>query len=222
MDRTALITGASRGIGKAICDKFVAEGYNVLSPGRTELDLASFASISAFIKKNAGEPIDVIVNNAGINKPSAIEAATREDFEETLQINVKAPFQLVQGFASGMKKRRYGRIVNIGSIWGVISKAGRVTYATSKSALLGMTRSMAIELAPYGILVNAVCPGFVDTDMTRKNLGAQGIKDVEKAIPLGRLALPMELAETVYFIASETNTYLTGQAIIVDGGYSIQ
>ncbi len=218
--KTALITGASRGIGKAISERFISEGYTVMAPGREELDLSSEESISSFIKANSGSRIDTIVNNAGINKLGVLEAITDSDFQETLQVNLKAPFRLVQGFAPGMKKRKYGKVVNISSIWGVISKSGRMTYSASKSALIGMTRTMAIELAPY-ILVNAVCPGFVDTDLTRKNLGPAGIKDVERLVPLGRLASPEELAEIIYFLASEKNTYITGQAIVADGGYTI-
>jgi 3-oxoacyl-[acyl-carrier protein] reductase len=128
----------------------------------------------------------------------------------------------VQGFAAGMKERHYGRIINISSVWGVISKAGRLSYTASKTALIGMTRTMAIELAPFGILVNAICPGFIDTDLTRKNLGADGIREVEKQIPVGRLARPEEIASVAGFLCSEKNSYITGQAILADGGYSIQ
>jgi 3-oxoacyl-[acyl-carrier protein] reductase len=221
-NKTVLITGTSRGVGKAMREKFVAEGYAVLAPARSELDLSSGESIAGYIKKNATAAIDIIVNNAGINKLAPFDAVSKEDFDETLQVNLKGPFQLVQGFFPGMKKRGYGRVVNIGSIWGMVSKSGRLTYTASKTALIGITRTLAIELAPYGILVNAVCPGFIDTDLTMTNLGPEGIKEIQKQIPMRRLANANEIAEVVFFLCSEKNTYLTGQAVIVDGGYTIQ
>jgi 3-oxoacyl-[acyl-carrier protein] reductase len=137
-----------------------------------------------------------------------------------MQVNLKAPLRLIQAFSKRMGNR--GRIVNIGSIWAVISKKGRLTYSASKSALLGATRTLAIELSQKGILVNAVCPGFTDTELTRKNLTSKEIKEIEGFIPVGRLAKTNEIAEVVYFIGSLLNSYITGQTIIVDGGYSIQ
>jgi 3-oxoacyl-[acyl-carrier protein] reductase len=220
--KKAFITGASRGIGRAIHDKFTAEGFVVLAPSRSELDLNNCNSIESFIEKNSSMEIDIIVNNAGINKLSAVVDLSKENIDETLQVNLKAPLLLVKGFVPGMKKRGYGRIVNISSIWGIIAKSGRISYTASKTALIGITRTMAIELARHGILVNAVCPGFIDTDLTRMNLGPEGIKAVENQIPLGRLATTKEIAELVYFLCSDKNSYLTGQAIIVDGGYTIQ
>jgi 3-oxoacyl-[acyl-carrier protein] reductase len=221
-NKKALITGSSRGIGKAIYDIFTAEGYEVMAPSRSELNLNNSDSITDYVSHYSSREIDIIVNNAGVNILAPLDDLSENNLDETLQVNLKAPLLLAKGFSPGMKTRGYGRIVNISSIWGIISKAGRLSYTASKSALIGITRTMAIELAPYGILVNAVCPGFIDTNLTRKNLGANGIKEAEKQIPLGRLADTREIAEVVHFLSSDKNTYVTGQAIIVDGGYTIQ
>jgi 3-oxoacyl-[acyl-carrier protein] reductase len=220
--KRALITGSTRGIGKAIYETFLSDGYDVMAPSHSVLDLSNPDSIAGYIESSSSKEIDVLVNNAGINQLALLSALSDENLNETLQVNLKAPIMLVKGFAPGMIKRGYGRIVNISSIWGVIAKAGRLSYTASKSALIGITRTMAIELAPYNVLVNAVCPGFIDTDLTRKNLGQNGIKEVQKQIPLGRLATAGEIATLVHFLCSERNTYVTGQAIVADGGYSIQ
>ena len=137
-----------------------------------------------------------------------------------LTTNLISPIRLIRGFVGQMKRRKFGRIVNIGSVWAVVSKAGRCVYSASKNGLHGVTNTLALELAPYNILVNTVCPGFVLTELTFKNNTPEQIATLAKDIPVGRLAQPEEIAETVYFFGSENNTYLTGQKIIIDGGFT--
>lgn len=216
---TALVTGASRGIGAAIAEKFLQEGLTVLAPPRNELDLTSNSSIEYFIK-NLVQPVDILVNNAGINILSDIQEVSDRDIQDTLQVNLVAPMKLIKGIASQMMTRRYGRIVNISSVWSIVSKKRRLTYSASKAGLNGLTRTLAIELAPYNILVNSVAPGFVNTELTRQNNSEQEISAISDTIPLQRLAEPKEIAEVVFFLCSEHNTYITGQLITVDGGFT--
>ena len=216
---TALVTGASRGIGAAIAEKFLQEGLTVLAPPRNELDLTSNSSIEYFIK-NLVRPVDILVNNAGINILSDIQEVSDRDIQDTLQVNLVAPMKLIKGIASQMMTRRYGRIVNISSVWSIVSKKRRLTYSASKAGLNGLTRTLAIELAPYNILVNSVAPGFVNTELTRQNNSEQEIRAISDTIPLQRLAEPEEIAEVVFFLCSEHNTYITGQLITVDGGFT--
>jgi len=217
--RTALITGASRGIGAAIASQMALDGYNVITPSRTDMDLSSNESIQNYLLTLTTD-IDILVNDAGINKVSSIDEIKLEDIYNTLQINLIAAFQLTQHLIQGMKGREFGRIVNISSIWSKVARPGRVSYAMSKTALNGMTRSLAVELAPSNILVNAVAPGYVLTDLTIQNNSPDDLKTIAKAIPLQRLATPLEIAKLVSFLCSENNTYVTGQVIVADGGYS--
>lgn len=218
----ALITGASRGIGKVTAQKFINEGYEVYAPTRSELDLADDISIEKYIEKYKDVKFDVIVNNAGINDINLIENITDNEIENMFQVNLLGPIKLLRGFVNGMKQKNYGRIINIGSIWAVVSKEGRSIYSATKNGIHGITNSLAIELAPYNILVNTVCPGFTLTELTKKNNSEQEIATISKQIPMGRMAEPKEIAEVVYFLGSDFNTYVTGQKIVVDGGYSIK
>ncbi len=218
--RRALITGGSRGIGKAISEKFQACGYEVITPSRQELDLTSAESIEAYINKNKEVYFDVIVNNAGINDIHAIEEITDDELERMMATNLVAPIKILRGFTGMMKKNHYGRIVNIGSIWAVVSKGGRCVYSATKNGIHGVTNTLAVELAADNILVNTVCPGFTLTELTRKNNTQEEIEAISKDIPMGRMAEPKEIAEVVYFLCSEQNTYLTGQKITVDGGFA--
>ena len=217
--RTALVTGASRGIGAAIAENLTLAGYEVLTPSHAELDLASPASLDAYLGR-LKQPVDILVNDAGINRIALLENIQDQDLTDTLEINLLAPFRLAQFLAPKMKERRYGRIVNISSVWSIVSRAGRISYAMSKTALNGLTRSLAVELAPFNILVNAVAPGYVLTDLTRQNNSPDEIEKISQAIPLQRLAEPAEIARVVAFLCSEQNTYLTGQTLVVDGGYT--
>lgn len=218
--RVALVTGGSRGIGKAICEKFEAMGYDVVAPTRAELDLSSSVSVERFLELHEKDVYDVIVNNAGINDVNDIENVTDDEIERAMSINLVTPLKLLRKFVPAMKERRYGRIVNIGSIWGIVSKRGRVVYSMTKHGIHGITKTLAVELAEYNILVNTVCPGFTLTELTYKNNTAEQIKRIEQDIPIGRMAQPDEIADAIAYLADERNTYLTGQLIAVDGGFT--
>jgi 3-oxoacyl-[acyl-carrier protein] reductase len=218
---TALVTGGSRGIGKAIAARLRSEKIEVLTPTRDGLDLSSNDSIHAYLA-GLSQSIDILVNNAGINVLGGADEFQDHDLEQTLQINLTAPMKIARALIPEMKKKRFGRIVNISSIWSLISKSRRVTYTTTKAALNGFTRSLAIELAPYNILVNAIAPGYVNTELTRQNNTPDDIAAIEKMIPMKRLAEPEEIAELVCFLTSQRNSYMTGQVITIDGGYTCQ
>lgn len=219
MGCVALITGAARGIGAAIRDRLGKEGFTLLTPERGELDLLSDASIDAFIA-SIERPVDILVNNAGINYLASIEDISPERLQAMFQVNLTAPIRLIQGLIPRMKANRFGRIVNISSIFGVVSRERRLLYSATKSGLIGMTRTLAIELAPYNILVNCVAPGYVMTDLTSQNNTEDEIERIRKTIPLGRLAEPHEIAEVVAFLCSHKNSYITGQTIVADGGFT--
>lgn len=221
IQRTALVTGASRGIGKAIADQLRRDGVRLLVPSRRELDLLSDHSVDLFLRA-LDEPVDILVNDAGINRLGDFTAYTDSDLEDTMRTNLVAPIRLARGLIPGMIDRKYGRIMNISSIWSVVSKPGRLAYSVSKSGLNAFTRSLAVEVARYNILVNAVAPGYVNTELTRQNNTEQDIQNISKMIPIQRLAEPEEIARLVAFLCSEQNTYLTGQCLFIDGGYTCQ
>lgn len=218
--KTVLVTGGSRGIGKAICERFLLAGYRVVAPTREEMDLADASSVKDYIAHNQDKVFDVIVNNAGINDIHTIEQITDEEIDRAMAINLTSPMRLLRGFVGEMKRQGYGRIVNIGSIWAVVSKAGRCVYSATKNGIHGVTNTLAIELAPSGILVNTVCPGFTLTELTYQNNSPEQIAAICTEIPLGRMAEPSEIAELVFFLGSEQNTYITGQKITIDGGFT--
>jgi 3-oxoacyl-[acyl-carrier protein] reductase len=193
----------------------------VLAPARTQLDLLSRRSIEAWLAQSK-EPVDVVVNNAGINPLAAATDVTDHDFDDTLQVNLTGPLCILRGLIPQMKQRHYGRIVNISSIWSIVAKPMRLSYSVSKSAINALTRSLAVELAPFDVLVNAVAPGYVNTDLTRQNNPPHELEIIAQSIPIQRLAEPAEIAELVAFLCSERNTYITGQTILIDGGYSCQ
>lgn len=219
--RRVLVTGGSRGIGKAIAEKFEKEGYEVITPSRQELDLANPDSVEKYVMLQKEQaPFDVIINNAGCNDIHLVEDITDEELSEMMNVNLIAPIRLIRGLVVPMKERRYGRIINIASIWAVVSKAGRCVYSAAKNGIHGVTNTLAVELAQYNILVNTVCPGFTLTELTRKNNTEEEIAQISADIPMGRMAQPEEIAQVVYFLASDENTYLTGQKIVVDGGFA--
>lgn len=217
--RTALVTGASRGIGAAIAARLEADGHRVLTPSHGQLDLADDASVDAWLAA-LDEPVDILVNNAGINPLAAGTEVTDEQLYDTLRINLISPARLTRVLGAGMAERGWGRIVNISSIWGTVTKPQRFAYTMSKSAIDGMTRSLAVELGPQGVLVNAVAPGFVDTELTRKNNPPEVLAQLAAALPLRRMGTPEEIAELVAFLGTERNSFVTGQVLIADGGYT--
>lgn len=217
-----LVTGASRGIGKKIADLYNRKGYLVDTPSRELLDLSDRESVSAFISEHEDKGYDIIINDAGCNLINYIENVKENDMMQMLQVNLISPIMLLHGFVPYMKKKKFGRIVNIGSIWGVITKPGRSIYSATKHGIHGITSTLALELAPYNILVNTVAPGQTLTELTLRNNTPEDICKMEKDIPIGRLAKPEEIAKVVFFLGNENNTYITGQQIIVDGGLTIQ
>lgn len=215
--KTVLVTGASRGIGKAIAAAFAAAGYRIIAPPRSEVDLSDTRSVAAYAERLP--EIDVLINNAGENRPLALDELAAGDLERILAVNVTAPFLLARSAGIRMSTRRSGRIVNISSIYSIVSRARRSMYSTSKAALDGMTRALAVELGPKNVLVNSLCPGFVDTDLTRQNNSPAEIDALCSLVPLGRLASVDEIAGLALFLGSETNTYVTGQTLAIDGGF---
>lgn len=240
--RTVLVTGATRGIGAAIADAFRAANANLIVTGTNPdaiaelnrqakadgienmrylaVDFSDSASLDAFLGAiDKEERIDVCVNNAGINRINAIDDILVEDLDAVLDVNLRAPFLVCRSVTRLMKKAGYGRIVNIASIWSVISKPGRSVYAATKFGLVGMTKTLAAELGASNILVNAVSPGFVETEMTASTLSQDERNALASQVPMNRFAQPEEIAKVVLFLASDQNTYLTGQNIVVDGGF---
>lgn len=217
--RIALVTGGSRGIGRAVVARFEQLGARVLAPTRAELDLADAAAVEAYAAA-LDEPVDILVNNAGINPMAGIDELTDDVLEETLAVNLTAPLRLCRALGPGMAARGYGRIVNVSSVWTVVGKARRLPYTVSKTGLNGLTRALAVELAPRGVLVNAVAPGIVATELTRQNNTPEQIAALVEQIPMGHLAEAEAIAEAIAFLSSECNSYITGQVLVCDGGLS--
>lgn len=223
-EKKVLVTGHSRGIGKAIYDKIASLNPRAIKGlSHDDVELASPETVYEEVKNLmlSNYNFDVCINCAGTNREDSVQTLPIEQLQRVMTVNAMAPFMITQLLCSDMKKRRYGRIVNIGSVFGVIGKPDRTAYCMSKHALIGLTQSSAIDLAPYNILVNCVSPGFVDTDMTRRMLTQSQISDAVKQVPMQRLGTPQEVAKLVAFLASDANTFITGQNIIIDGGFTI-
>ena len=218
--KTVFLTGGSRGIGAAIREKLVTVGYTVISPPREELDLASRDSVESYLRKHSDLSVDVLINNAGMNVPEKISKISWDTWSRTLQANLASAVRLIQFLAPGMSSRGYGRILNTSSILGTVTKEGRAAYSMTKAALDALTRSAALEFGAGGVLVNSLAPGYVDTELTRKNNSPAALTSIIRTIPLGRMADPKEIARVAGFLVSDQNTYLTGQTIVVDGGFT--
>ena len=215
--RTAFLTGASRGIGKRIKEVLEAAGSTVLAPGRGELDLACPEQVAHYIEMHPHE-IDLFIHCAAINPLAGMEEIQLPLLLETFQVNLFSAVQLLRGYIGGMKRNGWGRVLFISSLYALISKERRIAYSASKSALTGLTRSLALEFGRENILVNAVAPGYVMTDMTEKNLSKAEIEAITAQIPQGRMQSEDDIANLVAFLCSDLNQSITGQLIAVDGG----
>ncbi|MFA4905574.1 MAG: SDR family NAD(P)-dependent oxidoreductase [Candidatus Margulisiibacteriota bacterium] len=225
-NKTAVVTGSTRGIGKSIADLLGEHGCHVVRTGTKSdsvLDLTDDASVKAFL---AGleklEAVDILVNNAGINFVEPIDGISEDQWQRIMKVNLTGAMLLMKAVSKKMiVAARGGKILNMSSIFGLISRAGRDSYSSSKAGLIGLTRAAAIDLAPHNILVNALCPGFTFTDLTRSMLSGEEMKALADEIPIKRMAEEAEIAKAAIFLCSDLNTYMTGQVLVVDGGYVI-
>lgn len=241
MSKTALVTGASRGIGAAVARRLAKDGYNVVINYRSSEDeakalVAEISSlgvkalaykadvsdysqckklVSATIEEFGG--IDVLVNNAGITKDGLLVRMSEEQFDAVINANLKSAFNMLRLAGEKMFRAKRGKIINISSVVGISGNAGQVNYAASKAGIVGMTKSAARELGARGICVNAIAPGFIETDMTAV-LPEESKKALQEGITLKRLGKPSDIAGAVAFLASEDADYITGQVLVVDGG----
>ena len=241
MDKCALITGATRGIGKQIAITLAKQGYNIALNYRKENeelentkkeieeigvqvlavkgDVANFENCENFVKQvieRFGQ-IDVLVNNAGITKDMLLMRMKKEDFEQVIDTNLVGTFNVTKNVVPYMMKARSGRIINISSVVGISGNAGQTNYSASKAGIIGSTKSLAKEIASRNILVNAVAPGFIETNMT--DVLKDDVKqEIAKNIPLKRMGTAQDVANVVKFLASDDSSYITGQVINVDGG----
>ncbi len=224
-----LITGGTKGIGKKLVDDYKKLGGNVWFTGRDKLlkndnyfcvDFSDSRAMDTFTKEICELDIDILVNNAGTNKIGNIEEYDISDYEKIINLNLTSCFKTTQAIVPKMKTKKYGRIVNITSISSFITMPLRSAYCSSKFGLLGLTKSSAVELAKYNILINAVGPGVTQTELTVNVLGTKRMKEIAEKVPIKRLATVDDISTTVMFISSNLNTYIVGQNILVDGGYT--
>jgi len=236
----AVVTGAGRGIGRAIALKFAAAGADIVCVSRTAencekvanevralrrkawvhaVDVADAAAVTAAGEKILAEAgrVDILVNNAGVTRDGLLMRLSEEDWDTVLDTNLKGAFLFTKVFSRPFVKQRSGRIINVASIIGLIGNAGQCNYAASKAALIGFTKSVARELASRGITVNALAPGFIETDMTA-DLNEDTRNELLKRIPLNSFGLPEDVACAALFLASPAARYVTGQVLTVDGG----
>lgn len=246
MDRKiALVTGGSRGIGRAICVRLAKEGMDIAFNYQSgaaaaeetkklceeagarclmvQADISGSADCDALIRETVewGKGhIDVLVNNAGITRDNLLPRITDEDMDAVLNVNLKGTFYMMRGVSRLMLRSRYGRIINMSSVVGVMGNAGQVNYSASKAAVIGMTKSLARELASRKITVNAVAPGMIETDMTNA-IPEAARKGILESIPFKTMGKPEDIANMVAFLAGDQAGYITGQVICVDGGMAI-
>ena len=236
--KIALVTGASRGIGKAIAEALAAQGATVIGTATSEngaaaiseylaasggkglaLNVTDKASVEASLKAIADEfgGIDILINNAGITRDNLLMRMKDDEWQDIIDTNLSSIFTLSKAVLRGMMKKRYGRIVNVGSVVGSSGNAGQANYVAAKAGVIGFSKSMAREVASRGITINVVAPGFIDTDMT-KALTDDQREAIFKDIPANRLGAPEEIASTVAFLVSDGAAYITGETIHVNGG----
>ena len=230
VNKKALVTGGTKGIGRDIVQKLIGLGCTVTYTGRQDnepvsnatfwqVDFLDEASTGPFISRTGIANFDILVNNAGINKIAPFCSIPMQDFDDVQRVNLKLPFRLMQATLPHMIAQKWGRIVNVSSIFGVVSKAHRASYSASKFGLDGLTAAISAEVAIHGVLVNSICPGFVRTELTRDVLGAEGMEKIASSVPMNRLAEPLEIANAVGWLCGIENTYMSGQSLIVDGGF---
>ena len=241
--KLAIVTGGTRGIGKAICFALEKNGFKVIAVGRSEkttadmdqiaqqnqlditalqLDVSDVNAVNAAFEKLADENdgIGVLVNNAGITRDNLLMGMTDEEWDQVIDTNLKSVFATMRAAYRPMMKKRWGRIINIASVSGVVGNAGQANYAASKAGMVGMTKSVARELAKRGVTANCIAPGFITTDMT--NVLSDAIKKAaSETIPMKRFGNPEDIAAAVAFLASEEAGYITGQTLCVDGGMTM-
>lgn len=242
--KVALVTGASKGIGRAIalklasCGAFVIVNYNGSKERAEEVvnqikaqggdgvayqcNVADYTATEGMVKEltAAYKRIDILVNNAGITRDNLVMKMSEEDFDAVIATNLKGAFNTIRHLARQMLKQKSGKIINISSVSGVLGNAGQANYAASKAGIIGLTKSMAREMASRGINVNAIAPGFVETEMTQ--VLSDSVKEAAVAqIPFGRFGTPEEIADVAAFLASDQASYITGQVICADGGMAI-
>lgn len=228
-ERTVLVTGGNRGIGRAIAEEFVRQGHRVAVTVRTGegpagtlsvvadvTDSKSLDAAFAEVEEKLG-PVEVLVANAGITRDTLLMRMSDDDFEEVVNTNLNGVFRVVRRASIGMIKKKFGRIILVGSVVGLLGSAGQVNYSSTKSALVGMARSITREIASRNITANVIAPGFIDTDMTAA-LPEEQQADYKKRIPAGRFASPEEVARVVAWMASDDAAYISGAVIPVDGG----
>lgn len=239
--KTAVITGGSRGIGKAIALTLAASGANVVinytsskeaadavveeakalgvSAVAVKADVSKSEEVESLVKEvlNHFDSIDILINNAGITRDNLIIRMTEEDFEKVIDTNLKGAFLCTKSVGKIMIKQKSGKIINMSSVVGIIGNAGQSNYAAAKAGLIGFTKSMAKELAKRGITVNAIAPGFIETDMTAE-LPEKAKEEFMRNVPLGRSGKPEDVANAVLFLSSKYSDYITGQVINIDGG----
>lgn len=241
MEKTAIITGGGRGIGRACALALAEEGYNLVinyagneiaanetarqceEAGGHVLLVKGDVSKEGFCDELVGEAVkafgrvDVLVNSAGITRDNILMRMTEEDFDRVLEVNLKGTCMMMKAVSRQMMRQKYGRIVNMASVIGLMGNAGQVNYAASKAGVIGATKSLARELASKGVTINAVAPGFIETDMTAA-LDEAAAKNIAGKIPQARLGRPEDVANAVKFLASQQAGYITGQVLCVDGG----